>query len=141
MNLLTGNRQGTCKDYPWEDTVNETDCYSNCDRENEIQLLNNDRSSLLPVLLSKHPPNAAKVVEVMRDRFHRPNRQSLVPGLAETVDNMRPSPYPGLLPVCMSGAAPTILELATEHFEDMAWAIVSILTRYSSLRRDGALVE
>jgi homoserine kinase len=48
--------------------------------------------------------------ESMRDRWHQPARASLVPGLAEAmaVDD------PAVLGVCLSGAGPSILALATD---------------------------
>lgn len=114
------------------------------------QIFNNQRSSLLPVLLSESPPDAAKISEAMRDRMHQPYRQLLVPGLAEVLDNLRPSSHPGLLGICLSGAGPTILALATHNFEAIAQAVIAILKRAQDIQcqwqvlqpaEGGAMVE
>ena len=39
---------------------------------------------------------------------------------------MTPQTHPGLLGICLSGAGPTILALATENFEGIAGEIVRI---------------
>ncbi|KAK3168348.1 hypothetical protein OEA41_004795 [Lepraria neglecta] len=106
----------------------------------EDAIFNNQRSSLLPVLLSESPPNATKISEAMRDRMHQPYRQSLVPGLSEILDNLRPS-HPGLLGVCLSGAGPTILALATHNFEAIAEAIIAILTKAQDIQCQWQVLE
>lgn len=50
--------------------------------------------------------------EGMRDRLHQPYRESLVPGLAESLIIKG---LPGLLGVALSGAGPTLLALARSH--------------------------
>ncbi len=60
----------------------------------------------------------------MQDKVHQPYRQSLIPGLSEILQSMTPTTQPGLLGICLSGAGPTILALATEHFEEIAERIV-----------------
>lgn len=76
----------------------------------------------------------------MRDRMHQPYRQSLVPGLSEILDNLRPS-HPGLLGVCLSGAGPTILALATHNFEAIAEAIIAILTKAQDIQCQWQVLE
>lgn len=61
----------------------------------------------------------------MQDKLHQPYRQTLIPGLTEIVESMTPSTQPGLLGVCLSGAGPTILALATSNFEEIAEGIIS----------------
>ena len=61
----------------------------------------------------------------MHDRIHQPYRQSLIPGLTEILSSMTPSTQAGLLGICLSGAGPTILALATSNFENIANVIVS----------------
>ena len=39
---------------------------------------------------------------------------------------MTPTTHPGLLGICLSGAGPTILALATGNFDDIAGEIVRI---------------
>ena len=75
----------------------------------------------------------------MKDRVHQPYRKSLVrsslfsywqgvmvtslpqiPGLPEVTSRITPDTHPGLLGICLSGAGPTILALATHGFEAIA---------------------
>jgi homoserine kinase len=76
----------------------------------------------------------------MKDRVHQPYRKALVclikvaspchtlkpfhslqiPGLPEVTSEITPSTHRGLLGICLSGAGPTILALATEGFESIA---------------------
>jgi homoserine kinase len=68
----------------------------------------------------------------MKDRVHQPYRKTLVsgrifqpiftkslqiPGLPEVTSLITPATHPGLLGICLSGAGPTILALATAGFE------------------------
>lgn len=50
--------------------------------------------------------------DAMKDQLHQPQRESLVPGLAEA---LALPPMPGLLGVALSGAGPSILALATDN--------------------------
>lgn len=43
-----------------------------------------------------------------------------IPGLPKILTSVTPSTHPGLLGICLSGAGPTILALATENFESIA---------------------
>lgn len=61
----------------------------------------------------------------MQDKVHQPYRQTLIPGLTEILQSMNPSTQPGLLGICLSGAGPTILALATDNFTEIADRIVS----------------
>jgi homoserine kinase len=61
----------------------------------------------------------------MQDKLHQQYRQTLIPGLEDIVRSMSPSTQPGLLGVCLSGAGPTILALATSNFEDIANKIMA----------------
>lgn len=61
----------------------------------------------------------------MQDKVHQPYRRTLIPGLTEILQSMNPSTQPGLLGICLSGAGPTILALATERFEEIADRIIS----------------
>jgi len=72
----------------------------------------------------------------MKDRVHQPYRKTLVsyflqpkdqhpfafqiPGLPEVTTQITPASHPGLLGICLSGAGPTILALATGGFEAIA---------------------
>jgi homoserine kinase len=43
-----------------------------------------------------------------------------IPGLSEVTSNITPASHSGLLGICLSGAGPTILALATGGFEAIA---------------------
>jgi homoserine kinase len=61
----------------------------------------------------------------MQDKVHQPYRRTLIPGLPEILESMNPTTQPGLLGICLSGAGPTILALATERFDEIADRIIS----------------
>ena len=67
----------------------------------------------------------------MQDKVHQPYRQVLIPGLNEIVDSMSPKTVDGFLGVCLSGAGPTILALATHNFETIAGQIIDKLREYN----------
>jgi homoserine kinase len=51
---------------------------------------------------------------------HQPYRNTLIPGLTEILQSVTPKSHPGLLGICLSGAGPTILALATDNFDAIA---------------------
>lgn len=60
--------------------------------------------------------------EAMHDELHQPQRESLVPGLAEALALPR---MDGLLGVALSGAGPSILALVTDHEDEIGARIAS----------------
>jgi homoserine kinase len=58
----------------------------------------------------------------MQDKIHQPYRSSLIPALPTILSSVTPKTHAGLLGICLSGAGPTILALATENFEAIAHA-------------------
>ena len=60
----------------------------------------------------------------MQDKVHQPYRKHLIPGLPRILSSVTPSTHPGLLGICLSGAGPTILALATGNQEAIAETIV-----------------
>ncbi|HEY2962415.1 MAG TPA: homoserine kinase [Pyrinomonadaceae bacterium] len=60
--------------------------------------------------------------DAMRDELHQPQRESLVPGLAEALALPR---MPGLLGIALSGAGPSILALVTDRDDEIGARIVS----------------
>ncbi|KAM0282282.1 hypothetical protein ACHAQH_003146 [Verticillium albo-atrum] len=88
---------------------------------------NMQRIALLPVALGTSPPDPELIHLAMQDKIHQPYRQTLIPGLSEVVESMSPSNQPGFLGVCLSGAGPTILALATGNFEAIASRIIQTL--------------
>jgi homoserine kinase len=85
----------------------------------------------------------------MQDKVHQPYRQTLIPGLTEILRSMTPNTQPGLLGICLSGAGPTILALATERFSEIAelisarFASQNISCKWKLLEpaHDGAIVQ
>jgi len=61
----------------------------------------------------------------MQDKVHQPYRKHLIPGLPEILASVTPQSHPGLLGICLSGAGPTILALATHNFEHIAEMIMT----------------
>ncbi|KAI0252700.1 homoserine kinase [Lactifluus subvellereus] len=83
-------------------------------------IFNMQRLAVLTTALSKSPPDPDLIYEAMKDRVHQPYRRGLIPGLPEVTSSITPSTHPGLLGICLSGAGPTILALATSGFEAIA---------------------
>lgn len=67
----------------------------------------------------------------MQDKVHQPYRQTLIPGLTEILQSVTPASHEGLLGICLSGAGPTILALATGNFESIAQVIMERFARES----------
>ncbi|KAL2013485.1 hypothetical protein VTN00DRAFT_1010 [Thermoascus crustaceus] len=88
-------------------------------------IFNLQRAALLPAALGTSPPDPDTIYLAMQDKVHQPYRQTLIPGLTEILQSMSPSTQPGLLGICLSGAGPTILALATDHFEEIANRIIA----------------
>lgn len=55
--------------------------------------------------------------DAMHDQLHQPQREALVPGLAEALALPRMA---GLLGLALSGAGPSIVALATDHTDEIA---------------------
>lgn len=60
----------------------------------------------------------------MQDKIHQPYRSSLIPGLTEILQSVTPKSHEGLCGICLSGAGPTILALATGNFAKIAGTII-----------------
>ncbi|PIL30915.1 hypothetical protein GSI_07084 [Ganoderma sinense ZZ0214-1] len=83
-------------------------------------VFNMQRLAVLTTALAQSPPDPELIYEAMKDRVHQPYRKALIPGLPEVTNNITPSTHPGLLGICLSGAGPTILALATGDFDGIA---------------------
>ncbi|KAK0198964.1 GHMP kinase [Armillaria mellea] len=83
-------------------------------------VFNMQRLAVLTTALAQSPPDPDLIYEAMKDRVHQPYRKALIPGLPEVTSMITPSSHPGLLGICLSGAGPTILALATHSFEAIA---------------------
>lgn len=87
-------------------------------------IYNLQRVALLTTALGQSPPNAEMIYDGMQDKVHQPYRKGLIPGLTEILHSVTPESHPGLLGICLSGAGPTILALATGNFEQIATHII-----------------
>lgn len=65
--------------------------------------------------------------EAMCDQLHQPQRESLVPGLAEALALPR---MEGLLGVALSGAGPSILALVTDHADKISDRLADCFTAH-----------
>lgn len=83
-------------------------------------VFNLQRLAVLTTALAQEPPDPELIYEAMKDKIHQPYRKSLIPGLPEVTNNITLDSHPGLLGICLSGAGPTILALATGGFEKIA---------------------
>lgn len=82
------------------------------------------RVALLPTALGESPPNPEMIYLAMQDKIHQPYRQGLIPGLTEILQSCTYKSHPGLLGICLSGAGPTILALATHNFDSIAQTLI-----------------
>lgn len=89
-----------------------------------LQIFNLQRLALLTTALSDSPPDPQLIYSAMQDKIHQPYRQTLIPGLTQILASVTPRTHNGLLGICLSGAGPTILALATGNFEGIATAII-----------------
>jgi len=92
-------------------------------------VFNLQRIALLPSALGKSPPDAEQIYLAMQDKVHQPYRKVLIPGLPEILLSVTPKSHPGLCGICLSGAGPTILALATTNFEKIAMAILDMFMK------------
>lgn len=76
-------------------------------------IFNLQRLAVLTTALARSPPDAGLIFQAMQDRVHQPYRKHLIPGLPTILSSVTPASHPGLLGICLSGAGPTILALAT----------------------------
>jgi len=83
-------------------------------------VFNLQRLAVLTTALGQSPPDPDLIYEAMKDRVHQPYRKTLIPGLPEVTSFITPKTHPGLLGICLSGAGPTILALATGGFDAIA---------------------
>ncbi|KAH0535950.1 Trihydroxynaphthalene reductase [Glutinoglossum americanum] len=87
-------------------------------------VFNMQRIALLTTALGESPPDADMIYQGMQDKVHQPYRKALIPGLTEILQSMTPKSHSGLMGICLSGAGPTILALATHNIERIAGVIL-----------------
>lgn len=93
--------------------------------EKKDLIYNLQRVALLTTALGQSPPNPDMIYDGMQDRVHQPYRKTLIPGLTEILQSVTPASHPGLLGICLSGAGPTVLALATDNFEHIAEHLIN----------------
>ncbi|KAI9818936.1 MAG: hypothetical protein M1827_007758 [Pycnora praestabilis] len=87
---------------------------------------NMQRVALLTYALGQSHPDPSTIHQAMQDRIHQNYRQELIHGL-ETLRNLTPESTPGLLGICLSGAGPSILALATHNYDSIAKKVIAII--------------
>lgn len=103
-------------------------------------VFNLQRIALLPMALGQSPPDAEQIFLAMQDKVHQPYRKTLIPGLSEILQSVTPKSHPGLCGICLSGAGPTILALATGNFDKIAEVIVGMF-KEEGIECDWKLLE
>jgi homoserine kinase len=83
-------------------------------------IFNMQRLAVLATALGRETPDPDLIYTAMQDKLHQPYRKGLIPGLTEILQSVTPQSHPGLLGICLSGAGPTILALATQNFDSIA---------------------
>lgn len=112
-------------------------------------VFNLQRLALLTLALTQETPNHELIYEAMRDKIHQPYRAQLIPGLQHVLEGVTPKNNPGVCGICLSGAGPTILCLATDNFERIANVVTGIFKDHGitcswkllDLAYEGAVVE
>lgn len=112
-------------------------------------VFNLQRLAVLTTALTAEQPNHKVIYESMKDKIHQPYRAQLIPGFTRVLSEITPTSNPGLCGICLSGAGPTILCLATENFEEIAKSVIGIFEengvkcswKLLDLAYDGATVE
>ncbi|CAO3581673.1 unnamed protein product [Absidia cylindrospora] len=93
-------------------------------------IFNFQRLAVLTTALGQNPPDSDLIYNAMQDKVHQPYRKTLIPGLPEVLSSITPEKYDGLLGICLSGAGPTILALATKNFDAIANAAQAVFKEH-----------
>ncbi|KAG0148191.1 hypothetical protein CROQUDRAFT_655081 [Cronartium quercuum f. sp. fusiforme G11] len=89
-------------------------------------VFNFQRLAVLTTALGRSPVDPELIYQAMQDRIHQPYRKTLIPALPTLTSTMTPTTHPGLVGICLSGAGPTILCLATHNFEGIAKYVMDV---------------
>lgn len=93
-------------------------------------VFNLQRLAVLTTAIGMDPPNPDLIFPAMQDKVHQPYRRALIPGLTHILNSVTPNTHPGLLGICLSGAGPTILALATSNFDDIAQELIATFSKF-----------
>ncbi|RCH95194.1 hypothetical protein CU098_002623 [Rhizopus stolonifer] len=100
--------------------------------ERHDMIFNFQRLAVLTTALGRSPPSAELIYNAMQDKVHQPYRKTLIPGLPEILSTITYQKYDGLLGICLSGAGPTILALATKNFDEIAEAAIALFKQHGN---------
>lgn len=129
---------GTHVKYPWNPlikciavipqfevkTEDSRNVLPNSYSKNDV-IFNLQRLAVLTSAVGDLKLNPEKIYNSMQDTLHQPYRKVLIPGLTEILSSFTPKTHDGLLGICLSGAGPTILCLATKNFDQIANDIIN----------------
>lgn len=92
-------------------------------------VFNLQRLAILTSCLGQEPPNEKLIYNSMKDKIHQPYRATLIPGLTDVLNTISPDNNKGVCGICLSGAGPTILCLATANYDAIAQEIIDIFKK------------
>jgi homoserine kinase len=92
-------------------------------------------------VLGDSPPDPQLIYSAMQDKIHQPYRSSLIPALPSILSSITPATHEGLCGICLSGAGPTILALATKNFEGIAKAAIEKFESEGGIKCEWMLLE
>lgn len=92
--------------------------------EKKDVIFNLQRLAVLTSAVGDIKPNPTVIYNSMQDSLHQPYRKVLIPGLTEVLSKFNPENHDGFMGICLSGAGPTILCLATKNFDQIANDII-----------------
>ncbi|EST08839.1 GHMP kinase N-terminal domain protein [Kalmanozyma brasiliensis GHG001] len=98
-------------------------------------IFNLQRLAVLTTALTRSPPDEFLIYQAMQDKVHQPYRKNLIPGLNDVLASVTPKTHPGLLGICLSGAGPTILALATGGVEKIAEDVIRTFREKGGIER------
>ena len=104
-------------------------------------IFNLQRLAVLTTALTRSPPDPFLIYQAMQDKVHQPYRKHLIPGLPDVLASVTPKTHPGLLGICLSGAGPTILALATGDEERIAEEIIKTFRQHGIERCDAKFLS
>lgn len=104
-------------------------------------IFNLQRLAVLTTALTTSPPDSFLIYQAMQDKVHQPYRKHLIPGLPDVLASVTPQSHPGLLGICLSGAGPTILALATDSQQEIADEIVQTFKKHGIQKCDAKFLS
>lgn len=109
--------------FPLSTAASREALQENISREDAV--FNIQHTSLL--LYALQSSNFAVLRQAFQDRIHQPQRQKLIPGLAEALA----LEHPDLLGVCLSGAGPSVAAFGERGFDEIELLLRDVFARTS----------